>query len=111
MKCRCGIEGILCVVRDNVEYEFGPQWFFTSPEIDSFLAMTFPTWDTNVIAFKLEKFGMTGCDMLRELIVHPGVDTTYHTVTCQDIYLPGSMPLGAGRRSSASLIFPMVCLG
>lgn len=67
MKCRCGIEGIFCVVRDNVEYEFGPQWFFTSPEIDSFLADLLPSWDLNVIAMELEAFSVTGCDLFCEL--------------------------------------------
>ena len=66
MKCRCGIEGIFCVVRDNTEYEFDPQWFFTSPEIDTFLAGAVPLWDINVIAMELEGFGVTGCNMYRE---------------------------------------------
>ena len=67
MKCRCGIESIFCVVRDNTDYEFGPQWFFTSPGIDTFLAGALPAWDLNVIAMELEAFGIAGCDTFREL--------------------------------------------
>ena len=66
MKCRCGIEGVFCVVRDNIEYEFRPQWFFTSPEINSFLAGGLPAWDLNVIAMDLEAFSINGCDLFRE---------------------------------------------
>ena len=78
MKCRCGIEGIFCVVRDNTEYDFGPQWFFTSPEIDTFLAGANPAWDINVIAMDLEAFGIAGWNMFRKWRVPTGVALVSH---------------------------------
>ena len=85
MKCRCGIEGIFCIVRDNTDYEFGPQWFFTSPEIDTFLAGALPAWDVNVIAMELEAFGIAGCDTFRKLSAprrFPQCLTCYIVLAC-----------------------------
>ena len=73
MKCRCRIEGIFCIVRDNTEYELLPQWFFTSPEIDTSLARALPAWNTNVIALKLEAYGITECNVFCESTVHTDV--------------------------------------
>ena len=59
----------LCVqMLNNTEYELAPEWFFTSPQIDTFLAGALPAWNTNLIARELEAFGIAGCDMYRELL-------------------------------------------
>ena len=94
MKCQCGIEGIFCVVRDNTEYDFGPQWFFTSPEIDTFLASANPAWDINVIAMDLEAFGIAGWDMFRKWRVSDDVAPVSH----QPYHISAQISLQGSRR-------------
>ena len=53
-------------MRDTIDYDLAPDWFFTSPQIDSFLARALPGWDTNAIGLDLEAFGLAGCEMFRE---------------------------------------------
>ncbi|KAJ7246634.1 hypothetical protein C8J57DRAFT_1241277 [Mycena rebaudengoi] len=60
---RVGIEGFFCVVRNNAEFHMAPEWYFTSPELEAYMAIaTRRKWDTGEVGIKLEAFAVAGCD-------------------------------------------------
>ncbi|KAI1785820.1 hypothetical protein LXA43DRAFT_1065555 [Ganoderma leucocontextum] len=61
--CRCGIDGFVCLVKSNDTYQLRPQWFFSSPGIDHYLARVVGRWDAGVIGLRLEAFSESGCNM------------------------------------------------
>ncbi|PIL29412.1 hypothetical protein GSI_09464 [Ganoderma sinense ZZ0214-1] len=63
LKCRCGIEAFVGVVRNNTEYDLRPQWFFTSSTINRYLTGAIKKWDVEVIGSQMEVFSIAGCEI------------------------------------------------
>ncbi|KAI1781973.1 hypothetical protein LXA43DRAFT_1105020 [Ganoderma leucocontextum] len=63
LKCRCGVEAFVGLVRNNTEYELRPQWFFTSPPINRYLTGAIKKWDVEVIGSQMEAFAIAGCEV------------------------------------------------
>ena len=63
LKCRCGVEVFVGLVRNNMEYDLRPQWFFTSPPINHYLTGSIKRWDVKVIGSQMEAFAITGCEL------------------------------------------------
>ncbi|PIL35236.1 hypothetical protein GSI_03026 [Ganoderma sinense ZZ0214-1] len=63
LKCRCGIEAFVGLVRNNTEYELRPQWFFTSTPINRYLTGAIKKWDVEVIGSQFEAFSIAGCEL------------------------------------------------
>ena len=62
---RVGIEGFFCIVRNNADFNTKPQWYFTSPELESYMQIACrKRWDTAEIGMKIEAFAIAGCDVL-----------------------------------------------
>ncbi|KAJ7284760.1 hypothetical protein C8J57DRAFT_1052911 [Mycena rebaudengoi] len=60
---RVGIEGFFCVVCNSAEFHMAPKWYFTSPELEAYMAIaTRRKWDTGEVGIKLEAFAVAGCD-------------------------------------------------
>ena len=63
LKCRCGVEAFIGLVRNNTEYDLRPQWFFTSPPINRYLTGAIKKWDVEVIGSQMEAFAIAGCEL------------------------------------------------
>jgi hypothetical protein len=62
---RVGIEGFFCIVRNNPDFNTKPQWYFTSPELESYMQVACrKRWDTAEIGMKIEAFAIAGCNVL-----------------------------------------------
>ncbi|KAJ7170275.1 hypothetical protein C8R43DRAFT_1120708 [Mycena crocata] len=60
---RIGVAGFFCIVRSHADFHMAPKWFFTSPELESYMPMaTRKTWDTREVGMKLEVFSIAGSD-------------------------------------------------
>lgn len=59
LKCRCGVDGFICLVKSNDEYTLPPKWFFTSPELDHNLSALVDKGDAGIIGRRLEAFSMS----------------------------------------------------
>ncbi|KAJ7241549.1 hypothetical protein C8J57DRAFT_1526695 [Mycena rebaudengoi] len=58
---RVGIEGFFCVVRNSAEFHMAPEWYFTSPELEAYMAIaTRRKWDTGEVGIELEAFAVAG---------------------------------------------------
>ena len=58
LKCRCGVDGFFCVARNNEEYYLHEDWFFTDPEIHSYLVASVESWDATEISSRLETYSL-----------------------------------------------------
>ncbi|KAI1783558.1 hypothetical protein LXA43DRAFT_1102405 [Ganoderma leucocontextum] len=67
LKCRCGVEAFVGLVRNNTEYDLRPQWFFTSPPINRYLTGAIKKWDVEVIGSQMEAFAIAGCEIFTYL--------------------------------------------
>nr|VWO95711.1 HTH lysR-type domain-containing protein [Ganoderma boninense] len=67
LKCRCGIEAFIGLVRNNTEYDLRPQWFFTSTPINRYLTGAIKKWDVEVIGSQMEAFAIAGCELFTYL--------------------------------------------
>ena len=59
LKCRCGVEGFFCIARNNTEYELYHDWFFSDPELDTYLLAAIEAWDAGLIRNRLETFSLS----------------------------------------------------
>ncbi|KAF8200637.1 hypothetical protein K438DRAFT_1582710, partial [Mycena galopus ATCC 62051] len=60
---RVSIEGFFCIVRNNVEFKMGPEWFFTSKDLEQYMEIVMhKRWITGEVGMKLEAFAIAGCD-------------------------------------------------
>ncbi|KAJ6461311.1 hypothetical protein C8R45DRAFT_842098 [Mycena sanguinolenta] len=62
---RVGIEGFFVVVRNSLDFNCDPFWYFTSPELRQYLPIGVrKRWDMAEVGMRLEAFAVTGCDTL-----------------------------------------------
>ncbi|KAJ7691945.1 hypothetical protein B0H17DRAFT_934493 [Mycena rosella] len=62
---RVGIEGFFCIVRNNADFNTKPQWYFTFPELESYMQIACrKRWDTAETGMKIEAFAIAGCNVL-----------------------------------------------
>jgi hypothetical protein len=65
LRSRVGAEGFFCIVRSNPDFNVKPQWYFTTPEVESYMKIACrPRWDTYTVGTKIEAFAIAGCDVL-----------------------------------------------
>ncbi|CAL1697547.1 unnamed protein product [Somion occarium] len=84
LKHRVGIEGFFCVVKNNTEFNMGPQWFFTDQEIERYLSISVRKgWDTGYIGAIAEAFAVAGCDTMKTL-TNAKQKATYLMTSIQD---------------------------
>ncbi|CAL1708809.1 unnamed protein product [Somion occarium] len=84
LKHRVGIEGFFCMVKNNTEFNMGPQWFFTDQEIERYLSVTVRKgWDTGFIGAVTEAFSVAGCDTMKTL-TNSKQKATYLMTSIQD---------------------------
>ncbi|KAJ7786856.1 hypothetical protein B0H14DRAFT_2630018 [Mycena olivaceomarginata] len=58
-----GVEGFLCVVKNNIAFQMEPEWYFTCKELEEYMEIaTRKKWVTGEVGMKLEAFGIMGCD-------------------------------------------------
>ncbi|KAJ7853295.1 hypothetical protein B0H14DRAFT_3450278 [Mycena olivaceomarginata] len=63
LKQRVGVEGLFCIVRNNVEFQIEPEWYFTCDAIEQYMEVaTRKKWVTGEVGMKLEAFAIAGCD-------------------------------------------------
>ncbi|KAJ7836756.1 hypothetical protein B0H14DRAFT_2589497 [Mycena olivaceomarginata] len=65
---RVSIEGIFCIVWNNIEFKMEPEWYYTSKELEQYMEIvTRKRWVTGEVGMKLEAFAIAGCDPVNML--------------------------------------------
>ncbi|TRM55112.1 hypothetical protein BD626DRAFT_420507 [Schizophyllum amplum] len=62
---RVGVEAMVVIVRNNSNYYAQPFTFWTNPELEKYMAIASPKWDTARVVTKMEAFAIAGCDTAR----------------------------------------------
>jgi hypothetical protein len=58
-----GIEGMFCIVQNNITFKMEQEWYYTSKELEQYMEIvTCKRWVTGEVGMKLEVFVLMGCD-------------------------------------------------
>ncbi|KAH9831717.1 uncharacterized protein C8Q71DRAFT_861410 [Rhodofomes roseus] len=65
---RTGMQGFFCVFKSKAGIPCNPQWYFTNPHINIYLALAVRKgWDVENIGALAEAFAVAGCDFMKFL--------------------------------------------
>ncbi|KAL1738486.1 hypothetical protein HDZ31DRAFT_50915 [Schizophyllum fasciatum] len=62
LRDRVGVEGLCIIVRRKPNFYMKPLIFFTCKEIEDYMSIAVPRWDTGRVGTLLESFAVSGCD-------------------------------------------------
>ncbi|KAJ8082795.1 hypothetical protein PM082_008651 [Marasmius tenuissimus] len=67
LSLRVGIDAFLCVVRNRTEDFMEPQWYFSNPAIEKYLALITRSSSFNAreVGLKFQSFSIAGCDVMK----------------------------------------------
>ncbi|KAI1788545.1 hypothetical protein LXA43DRAFT_1097239 [Ganoderma leucocontextum] len=60
LKCRCGVDGFVCLVMNDRPCSFRPEWFFSDPDLNTHLLGVVDMWDADSISYHVETFSRSG---------------------------------------------------
>lgn len=60
LDARISIGGFFCLVRGDTDYVTAPQWWFSHPELETFLTVSSRRWDTTRLGTLVEAFVVAG---------------------------------------------------
>ncbi|KAJ6573776.1 hypothetical protein DFH09DRAFT_915771, partial [Mycena vulgaris] len=65
LSIRVGIEGFFLIVRNNSDFHIGPQWHWTSPDLERYMPLAVTRrWDQAGVGAKVEAFALAGGDTM-----------------------------------------------
>ncbi|GBE84395.1 hypothetical protein SCP_0603740 [Sparassis crispa] len=65
LKCRVGVEGFFCLVRNTTDFHMPPRWYFSSQELDKYLRGAIKKgWDPANIGALAEALAVASCDFM-----------------------------------------------
>ena len=81
LKCRCGVDGFICIARNTHSFDIFPKWYFSEPGISTYLLDYVDIWDEGAIGFHVEKFSLSVCERIHVVI-------GYFALTCVALSAP-----------------------